>query len=62
MMTSLQIATREIVGKILNHSEDGDITHVYDRYSYDSEKTRALDTWGRRLMIIVSGLKAATAG
>jgi hypothetical protein len=61
MMTTYKIATREIVGKLLNHSEDDNITHVYDRYEYDQEKREALDTWAKRLNVIVSGLRAVAA-
>lgn len=50
---------RDIVKRILNHSEGGDVTAVYDRYTYDSEKRQAMDAWGERLMAIltVSGVE-----
>ncbi len=54
-MTSMGIP-RSTVKKILNHVEPG-VTKIYDRYSYDNEKREALETWARRLMVIVSGLK-----
>lgn len=41
------------ISKILNHVESG-VTAVYDRYSYDNEKKRALDVWGQRLNEIVT--------
>ena len=34
---------RFVIGRILNHSEEKDITSVYDRYSYDAEKKAAMD-------------------
>ena len=32
---------RFVISRILNHSAEKDITSVYDRYSYDSEKRAA---------------------
>lgn len=52
MMTGMGIP-RLTVKKILNHAES-DITAVYDRHSYDAEKREALDTWAKRLIIIIS--------
>jgi len=46
--------SRDIVGKILNHVETG-VTAVYDRYSYDNEKKKALDAWARKLQAITEG-------
>src|SRR4051794_16454410 len=37
MMTSMGVS-RIVVGHILNHADRG-VTAVYDRYSYDAEKT-----------------------
>ena len=48
---------RTIVGKVLNHS-DGGVTAIYDRYSYDQEKRKALNAWGRKLESITTGRKA----
>ncbi len=45
------------IGKILNHVEPG-VTAVYDRHSYDQEKRKALNAWGRKLESIISGKKA----
>ena len=59
MMTAMGIP-RETVRKILNHKEPG-VTAIYDRYSYDKEKREALETWSRRLQIIVSGLREVGA-
>jgi hypothetical protein len=42
------------VKRILNHSEKDDITGVYDRYSYDRVKKKALDQWDRRLQAILT--------
>ncbi len=50
--------SRFVVGRVLNHLETG-ITATYDRHTYDREKRQALDAWGRRLMEIVSGERAA---
>jgi integrase len=52
-MTSLGIS-RLTVSKILNHVETG-VTAIYDRHSYDREKTAALEAWAARLEEIVSG-------
>jgi len=51
-MTSMGIS-RLVVAKILNHVERG-ITAVYDRYSYDADKRRALTRWGDRLEVILA--------
>lgn len=51
-MTTLGIQ-RLHVGKVLNHSECGDITAVYDRYGYWDEKQRALATWEGELRSII---------
>ena len=42
-----------MVSKVLNHVESG-ITAVYDRHSYDKEKRRALNTWGRKVDAIIN--------
>jgi len=39
---------RLVVSKILNHVES-EVTAIYDRYGYESEKRAALDSWGARL-------------
>ena len=44
---------RLVVRKVLNHAES-DVTAVYDRYSYDTEKRSALDTWGAYLETILA--------
>ena len=41
------------ISKVLNHAER-EITGVYDRYSYDKEKRRALEKWERKLRRIIS--------
>jgi len=46
---------RFVISRILNHSEDKDITSVYDRYSYDAEKKAAMEFWNRRLTAILRG-------
>ena len=40
--------SRMVVGQVLNHVERG-VTKISDRHSYDAEKRRALDLWGRVL-------------
>ena len=45
---------RVTIGKLLNHVEPG-VTAVYDRHSYDQEKRKALNAWGRKLETIVKG-------
>jgi integrase len=38
------------IARVLNHAEGGPrATHVYNRYAYDAEKRRALETWARVL-------------
>jgi hypothetical protein len=54
-MTAMGIS-RLVVSKILNHVESG-ITAVYDRHSYDQEKRKALNAWGRKLDTIIKGKK-----
>jgi integrase len=44
---------RFVISRILNHSEEKDITSVYDRYSYDAEKKAAMDFWNRQLTAIL---------
>jgi integrase len=50
--------SRFIVGKVLNHSEQG-VTTVYDRASYDREKRAALDKWACELRRILGAPKKA---
>ena len=54
-MTSTGIS-RLTVSKILNHSESGSVTAIYDRHSYDQEKRLALDGWSQRLQEIIYGV------
>lgn len=56
MMTSHGIA-RETVKKILNHTDAKDVTAIYDRHHYDSEKQVAWNTWDRILKGIVNPKK-----
>ena len=53
LMTGMGIP-RLVVGKILNHVEPGG---TKDRHSYDREKREALESWGKRLMVLVSDLQ-----
>ena len=59
-MTGMGIS-RLTVSKLLNHAESG-VTAVYDRHSYDTEKRRALDAWGRKIESIVTGGKDNVVG
>jgi integrase len=51
---------RLVVSKILNHV-DNSITAIYDRHSYDTEKTNAIEAWGRKLGQIIGGGAANNA-
>jgi integrase len=55
---------RLTISKILNHAEGG-MTRLYDRYSSDPEKRRALDAWAavieRRCGLNVVNLAGARA-
>ena len=47
-----------VIGHVLNHvsATKASITsRVYARYTYDSEKREALDTWSARLTAIIEG-------
>jgi integrase len=45
---------RHHISAVLNHVEGGAaVTRIYDRYSYDAEKRRALETWARKLRSII---------
>ena len=44
---------RLVIGKVLNHVERG-ITAVYDRHTYDAEKSRALGRWSQDLRAILA--------
>lgn len=50
---------RFVISRILNHSEEKDITSVYDRYSYDAEKKTAMEFWNRQLTAILKGKSVA---
>jgi hypothetical protein len=47
---------RQTVRRILNHLE-GDVTGIFDRYSYDAEKRGALEAWARLLHVLVSNVR-----
>jgi integrase len=53
---------RFVISRILNHSEEKDITSVYDRYSYDAEKRRAMDFWDRLLTAVLANKSRARVG
>jgi hypothetical protein len=55
---------RHHISAVLNHVEAGAaVTRVYDRYSYDAEKRRALATWARKLSSIAARrTKALSSG
>jgi integrase len=48
---------RLVVSKLLNHTEGG-VTHIYDRYAADPEKSAAMERWANRLREIISGAPA----
>ena len=52
---------RFVISRLLNHSEEKDITSVYDRYGYDAEKRAAMEFWNRQLRVILNGTSAAAA-
>jgi integrase len=52
MLTEHGYADRFILKRILNHM-DTDVTAVYDRSLYDTQKRNALESWGRRLLTIL---------
>ena len=58
LMTGMGIP-RLTVSKILNHVEPG-VTAVYDRHGYDREKREALESWARRLLVIISDLRVVS--
>jgi integrase len=45
---------RTTIKKVLNHSERGDVTAIYDRHRYDNEKRDALTRWDRRIEHILA--------
>jgi hypothetical protein len=45
---------RTVIKKVLNHSEKGDVTAIYDRHGYDDEKRAALARWDRRVHEILN--------
>ncbi len=45
---------RFVVARVLNHVDSG-VTAVYDRYSYDREKSEALRTWDSLLAATIAG-------
>jgi integrase len=49
---------RTTIKKVLNHSERGDVTAIYDRHGYDDEKRDALTRWDKRIERILSGERA----
>jgi len=51
-----------VTSRILNHSEEKDITSVYDRYGYDAEKTAAMDFWNSQLKAILRGKSSVSVG
>jgi integrase len=53
---------RFVISRILNHSEEKDITSVYDRYSYDAEKRRAMEFWDRLLTATLARKSVARVG
>ena len=56
-----QEGRRFIIKRILNHA-DRDVTAIYDLYSYDNEKKRAMDGWGRHLERLLRGTALRRVG
>jgi len=52
-ITSMGIP-RLVVSKLLNHSDSGNVTAIYDRHSYDHEKRHALEAWSLMLKKILT--------
>jgi integrase len=50
---------RFVISRVLNHSEEKDITSVYDRYSHDAEKRAAMEFWNRQLTAVLAGQSAS---
>ena len=50
--------SRIVLAKVLNHVERN-VTGIYDRYSYDTEKRAALDAWARQVDAILKDEKLA---
>ncbi len=50
--------SRIVLAKVLNHVERN-VTGIYDRYSYDTEKRAALDAWARQLDAILKDERLA---
>jgi hypothetical protein len=53
---------RFVISRILNHSEEKDVTSVYDRYGYDAEKKAAMEFWHRELTAVLKGKSTSAAG
>jgi integrase len=53
---------RFVISRILNHSEEKNITSVYDRYSYDAEKRRAMEFWDLQLTAVLASKSLARVG
>jgi hypothetical protein len=57
-----EVGVADVVLKmILNHSLGSDISGVYNQYKYFEERKQALDAWSKRLLLIVTDLKAVGA-
>jgi integrase len=53
---------RFVISRILNHSEEKNVTSVYDRYGYDAEKQAAMEFWNRQLVAIFNNRSSIRAG
>jgi integrase len=51
---------RFLISRILNHSQERDITSVYDRYSDDAEKRAAMEFWRRQLTCVLDAMPLST--
>jgi integrase len=43
-----------IIERILNHKRRDGVAWIYNRYAYDPQKQKALESWSRRLSVLVS--------
>jgi integrase len=53
---------RFVISRILNHSEEKNVTSVYDRYGYDAEKQAAMELWNQQLNAVFDRKSATSVG
>ncbi|MFO0388238.1 MAG: tyrosine-type recombinase/integrase [Alphaproteobacteria bacterium] len=47
--------SKDVISRVLNHSQGVSVTDTYLRHQYMQEKARALNSWGIELDLIISG-------